>query len=196
MTDPFHEVDAESQCNSRVPLPRESRGLLPWKLLSSLATCALLLTLLAALLIGLMFLFSFLISGERLLASIDHTPVNSVHFILDGGQLLIGTQTDIPELSDWVRQVRSGTAWFGSPVAGSFDFNVGALQLSWITFNGQPPTFGFACPLLAMLIPAAIAGWCFNAVRRHAERRRFTDVERLAATDTKPTRPNPAYRGM
>jgi hypothetical protein len=171
MTDPFHEVDAESQCNSRVPLPRESRGLLPWKLLSSLATCALLLTLLAALLIGLMFLFSFLISGERLLASIDHTPVNSLHFILDGGQLQIGTQTEVPELSDWVQQVRSGTAWFGSPVASTFDFNVGSFQLTWITFAGEPPTFGLACPLLAVLIPAALMSWCLNSLRVIADRR-------------------------
>ena len=157
--------------HSRGFATKESRGLLPWKLLSGLASCGLLLTLVTALLIGLMFLFSFLISNERLLASIDQTPVNSLHFILDGGQLQIGTQTEVPELSDWVQQVRSGTAWFGSPVVSTFDFNVGSFQLTWIKFAGEPPTFGFACPLLAVLIPAPLMSWCLNSLRVIANRR-------------------------
>ena len=164
----------------------DSRRHLPWKLLSGLASCGLLLTMLAAPLSGLMFLFSFLISDERLLVSIDHTPVNSVHLILDGGQLQIGTQTEVPELSDWVQQVRSGTAWFGSPVASTFDFNVGSFQLTWITFTGEPPTFGFACPLLAVLIPAALMGWCLNSLRLIANRRCSSRVSSQQTADPLP----------
>ena len=165
---------------------KESRGLLPWNLLSGLASCGLLLSLVAGLLIGLMFLLSFLVSSERLLVSIDHTPVNSVHFVLDGGQLQIGTQTEVPELSDWVQQVRSGTAWFGSPVASTFDFNVGPFQLTWIRFTGQPPTFGFACPLLAVLIPAALMVWCLNSLRVIANRRCSSRVNSRTVADALP----------
>lgn len=164
----------------------DSRRHLPWTLLSGLASFGLLLALLAALLIGLMFLFSFLISNERLLASIEHTPVNSLHFILDRGQLQIATQTEVPELSDWVQQVRSGTAWFGSPVVSTFDFNVGAFQLTWITFTGEPPTFGFACPLLVLLIPLALMGWCLNSLRLIANRRCSSRVISRQAVDPLP----------
>lgn len=154
--------------------------------LSIATTCGLVLTLIASLLIVLFFVFSFLISDEPLLVSFNQTPVNSVHFVLDGGQLQIGTQTEVPSISDWVKGVRSGMAWFGAPVVDTFDFNVGAVQLSWITFNGQPPTFGFACPLLAALIPAALAGWCLNAVRRVTERRLAIFEQ---ADDRKPAHP-------
>jgi len=121
--------------------------------------------------------FSLILHNERLQFTIPRMMADDVHVMLNGGQLQIGTQIDVPDISDWVRHVRVGTAEFGYPVTGTFNFHYGRFQLSWIRFAEFDPTFGFACPVLAILVPVALMAWVMYRLRRYALRRTKADEE-------------------
>lgn len=96
---------------------------------------------------------------------------NEIHVMFKGGQLQIGTQIEVSSISDWVRHVRAGEDVFGDPVTGTFDCHYGPFQLSWIRFAGSDPDFGFACPVVAILVELAILVWVANRVGQYALRR-------------------------